>query len=209
LPLAPALPAPAATQHNNFTNPPSSADANSVVANPHFGGQPASTGDRSQVPGQLISSGNSVTRPSITQFTPGVLPSDPQSISSKPALATASVPALSGYCPVALCSPESQWIKGSEKFAIRHRGRIYFLSDEAAAQKFLAAPDNYTPVLAGHDPLIYLREGRLVEGSIYDGVLKDKDYLLLFSSEENKRSFYDNYDRYISELEAVVRQHVR
>lgn len=121
-------------------------------------------------------------------------------IESRP---TVSVPALSGYCPVALFA-NSQWIEGSPEMAIRHRGRVYFLSSEEAARKFLDSPDSFCPILSGYDPLVFLREGRLVEGSIYAGVLKDPQRLVLFSSEANKKFFHDNFDRLIAELEAIL-----
>ncbi len=170
--------------------------ATAVVDNPHYGastpvaqGLPNSQGiSNSQgVPSQLASFGSSGSK---------------QVAESKP---TASVPALSGYCPVELIG-NSQWVEGSTQYAIRHRGRVYFLSSEENAKKFLANPDAYSPVLSGHDPLIFLREGKLVEGSIYDGVLKDETRILLFSSQENKKLFYDNYDRMIVELDAIIAQ---
>ena len=117
----------------------------------------------------------------------------------------ASVPALSGYCPVALHT-SAQWIEGQPQYAIRHRGRVYFLSSQDAAQNFLAAPDTYCPVLSGYDPLVLLRDGELVEGSVYTG-LKDatQNRIMLFSSPENKKYFQENYDRLASELDNLLK----
>lgn len=98
------------------------------------------------------------------------------------------------------------WVRGLEKHAIRHRGKVYLLSSEAAAKEFMAAPDSFTPVLSGHDPLVFLREGRLVEGAIYDGVLRQDNLLFIFSSNENKDYFYANYDRLVEELETAIAQ---
>jgi protein disulfide-isomerase len=115
------------------------------------------------------------------------------------------VPALNGYCPVALLS-SSQWVEGQPEFAIRHRGRVYFLSSQEAAQKFLANPDSFCPVLSGYDPLVLLRDGALVEGSVYSG-LKDatQERILLFSSPENKKYFQENYDRLAAELDSMLK----
>ncbi len=140
-------------------------------------------------PGQLVSSNNNIVK----------------SDASDAASAQSTVPALDGYCPVSLMQSQT-WIRGLEKHAIRHRGKVYLLSSEAAAKEFMAAPDNFTPVLSGHDPLVYLREGRLVEGSIYDGVLRQDNLVFIFSSDENKVYFRDNYDRLITELETAVSQ---
>ena len=68
----------------------------------------------------------------------------------------------------------------------------------------MAAPDTFTPVLSGYDPLVFLREGRLVEGSIYDGVLRLDSLVFLFSNEENKEYFRTNYQRLVEELEVAV-----
>lgn len=116
----------------------------------------------------------------------------------------ASVPSLSGYCPIGLFV-DGQWIEGKPEFAVRHRGRIYLLSSASAVQKFLAAPDRCTPVLSGYDPLIFISQGRLVEGSVYDG-LKDPKHnqILLFATPENKKFFQENYDRLAAELAVIL-----
>lgn len=116
-----------------------------------------------------------------------------------------TVPALDGYCPVTLLHSQT-WVRGLEKHAIRHRGKVYLLSSEETAKEFMAEPDSFTPVLSGHDPLVFLREGRLVEGSIYDGVLRQGQLLFLFSSEENKEYFRTNYERLVLELASAVSQ---
>ncbi len=98
------------------------------------------------------------------------------------------------------------WVRGLEKHAIRHRGKVYLLSSEETAKEFMSAPDSFTPVLSGHDPLVFLREGKLVEGTIYDGVLRQDNLLFLFSSDENKEYFRNNYERLLTELESAISQ---
>ena len=60
-------------------------------------------------------------------------------------------------------------------------------------------------MLSGYDPLIFLSQGRLVDGSVYDG-LKDpkQNQILLFATSENKKFFQDNYDRLASELATIL-----
>lgn len=158
-----------------------------VVENPHFATPPPLAGAQGPT-AHMVSVPSSVDQV--------ITVAEPQK--------TASVPALNGYCPVALLAA-SQWIEGKPEHAIRHRGRVYFLSTAAAAQTFLAEPDSYCPVLSGYDPLILLRDGALVEGSVYTG-LKDatQNRILLFSSPENKKHFQDNYDQLASELDSLL-----
>lgn len=182
----------------------------SIVENPHFASQahpepPAATTDHvaaysspqatasasspspsTRLPGQLVSHSNAPKN--------AAAPSQPE----------ASVPALSGFCPVALISG-GQWVEGKPEHAVRHRGRVYFLSNPEAVQSFLRSPDAYSPVLSGYDPLIFLSQGRLVEGSVYDG-LKDptQNQILLFATPENKAFFQENFDRLSSELATIL-----
>ncbi|MFO1065789.1 MAG: thioredoxin family protein [Pirellulales bacterium] len=113
-------------------------------------------------------------------------------------------PALDGYCPVALFT-QTQWIEGNPKFAVRHRGQVYLLSSEQAVQVFLANPDDYCPVLAGYDPMIYLTEGRLVPGSVQHGLIESSPVrILLFSSDANKERFRADFNRLYEHLERMV-----
>lgn len=208
LPLAPTLPnasMPTPTLPNgSASNPPVQVAHSSekTFSNPYFP-TPGATAAHSptvspstgtpagQLPGHLVSTDSSIVRS--------------ESKVQKNTSEKTAVPALDGYCPVTLMQSQT-WVRGLEKFAIRHRGKVYLLSSEAAANEFMASPDSFTPVLSGHDPLVFLREGRLVEGAIYDGVLRQKDLLFIFSSNENKEYFFANYDRLIEELEAAITQ---
>ncbi len=167
----------------NTTGKPS-APINTVVDNPHY----------ANAKPQL---------PNASTTTPAQLTSTPlkSEASTQP---QASVPALNGFCPVTLFS-EGQWIEGKPQFAVRHRGRIYFLSSQTAIQRFMATPDEFCPVLSGFDPLVFIRDGRLVDGSVYDGLKDPKlNRILLFSSAENKKYFQENYDRLAAELENIL-----
>jgi len=181
---------PAMPANNNTAQTTNPTD---TFSNPYFptanapASQPAqSPAARASAPGQLVSSNSSVVR-------------------SENNASKTTVPALDGYCPVTLFHTQT-WTRGLEKHAIRHRGKVYLLSSEQAAKEFMAEPDSFTPVLSGYDPLVFLREGRLVEGSIYDGVLRQDKLLFLFSSDENKEYFRANYERLVTELETVVSQ---
>lgn len=175
-----------------------------VVENPHFAAQakptestarqvqPSPSATQASSPNHIQTHLVSVGRQNSTQ--PPISAVEPQ----------ASLPALSGFCPVALFA-SGQWVEGLPQHAIRHRGRIYFLSSPEAVTKFLAAPDSFSPVLSGYDPLIFLSQGRLVEGTVYDG-LKDpkQNQILLFATAANKKFFQDNYDRLAAELTTIL-----
>lgn len=189
LPLAPTVPAPkedaasprSRNGNNGYLNGRTVIGREAMIDNPHFhAGAPAPQANQ-----PATNAGSDKSKPSYV-----------------------SAPALGGYCPVELFGETSSWTKGSEQIAVRHRGRVYLLSTEEAAQKFLANPDAYTPVLSGHDPLVFLREGRLIEGSIYEGVLKDRQHIMLFASEANKAYFYEHYDRLVADLEELIRHQV-
>lgn len=213
LPLAPTLPAPAMpapgtqprqnagvqvaqSSEKTFSNPyfpPAQTYApSSYPVGPSTNPTPSNNVPSNTMPGQLVSSDTSIVR-SESSTSRGAT-TDKQ-----------TVPALDGYCPVTLMQTEN-WVRGLEKHAIRHRGKVYLLSSEAAAKQFMATPDSFTPVLSGHDPLVLLREGRLVEGAIYDGVLRHDNLLFIFSAQENKDYFYANYDRLVKELETAISQ---
>ena len=224
LPLAPTLPSGPLPQ-NNSSMVQVAPTQNKTVDNPYFpSATPAANAPTSSVAGSVgniafPSSGSVAAEPSATEQRPAghAVPSqlvssttsivradtNPASTQAAQTNAQTNVPALDGYCPVSLMHSQS-WVRGLEKFAVRHRGKVYLLSSEQAAKEFMAAPDTFTPVLSGYDPLVFLREGRLVEGSIYDGVLRLDSLVFLFSNEENKEYFRTNYQRLVEELEVAV-----
>lgn len=113
-------------------------------------------------------------------------------------------PALEGYCPVAL-KASGEWVAGDAKYSVRHRGRVYWLSSQDAVREFMAAPDTCSPVLSGYDPLILLEEGRLVEGSVQFGLHEQvSGAYLLFSSEDAKQKYWDDFDVYSKALRVLL-----
>lgn len=115
-------------------------------------------------------------------------------------------PAIEGYCPVALRNAGG-WIQGDPQFAVRHRGRVYWLSSEGARQDFLKDPDNQSPVLSGYDPMLFLKEGRLVEGTVQWGLLEEvSGTFLFFSSEQHKLEYERNFDNNTRALSIIMQQ---
>lgn len=121
-----------------------------------------------------------------------------------PAVASKSSACLEGYCPIAL--QRGEWVNGDAQYAVRHRGKVYWLSDQSAMEKFLDDPDGASPVLSGYDPLIFLEEGRLVPGDIHFGLHEQvSGSYLLFSSKEAKKKFWGSFDKYTNQLNSVLK----
>ena len=134
-----------------------------------------------------------------------VLPTaTPANAASKPN--PESLPAsLDGYCPVALKNSGS-WIKGDEQFVVKHRGRIYRMSNQKAMDEFLASPDKSSPILSGYDPMVFLNQGKLVEGSTQH-VLHEQTSgtILLFSSQETKQAYEQDFDRNSKAIDVLLK----
>ncbi len=130
------------------------------------------------------------THPMATRSDPGRMPK----LTPQPDIANLSnqLPqslALEGYCPVTLAD-EKRWQMGSPELAVRHRNRVYHLSSPSAKEKFLASPDRFAPICSGMDIVVYLEQGRLVEGKRELGC-RYQDRVYLFSSQESKQKFLD------------------
>lgn len=112
---------------------------------------------------------------------------------------------LSGYCPAAMKA--GSLVEGSDQFAVRHRGRIYYCSSDEARQQVLSAPDAYTPVLSGYDVVTFLESGKLDSGNtdLHSQPLGCfiGDQLFLFASEENKARFVASQEGYLQQLEML------
>lgn len=156
---------------------------------------PAST---PKLEAKLASTDNVVPNPEV------VLPSAPMG----PGLIEEVTPALEGYCPIALVTNNPpQWKDGKEEFAVRHRGRVYWMSSAEAKKAFLAGADKATPLASGYDPLILLEEGRLVEGDIRFGLFEEvSGTYMLFASAEAKQRFWDDFDRYSRALDTLIKR---
>jgi protein disulfide-isomerase len=106
--------------------------------------------------------------------------------------ATANAPtgaptAMDGYCPVTLLEQE-RWVKGDPRWGAVHRGRTYMFLSQQHQQRFLSAPDRYSPVLSGFDAASYVDRGELVPGLRAHGMwFRGKIYL--FATEESLNRF--------------------
>jgi len=101
---------------------------------------------------------------------------------------------LQGNCPVTIADA-LKWTKGDPQFGAVHRGKTYLFASAAEQQKFLAAPDKYSPVLGGNDPVVMFHEGRYIAGTPALGAMYKKR-MYLFSTPAAKTEFEANPTKY-------------
>ncbi len=116
--------------------------------------------------------------------------------------------AMDGYCPVTLVE-QMKWQKGDPRWGAQHQGQVYLFSSQSEQQKFLANPNQYSPVMSGIDPVAYLGNGKVVPGDRRYG-LTYRGTLYLFSSEESLQTFWNDPQRYSSMVQqAMASQNMR
>lgn len=170
------------------------------------------TASQKAVTGQLVSASPHIVGDS---FRPTTAPAEDNSmkprLTNAPSTASGSThsegvaaeqPNLDGFCPIALRN--QQWLPGSAKHAIKHRGKIYWMSSPDAEKTFLERPDDFAPVLSGYDPQVLLYQGKLVAGSTQHGLFEaHSGQVMLFSSAESKASFQQDFTKNMQALNAV------
>jgi protein disulfide-isomerase len=112
--------------------------------------------------------------------------------------------ALEGYCPVTLLEQRA-WQEGDPKIGVIHRQRLYLFANQAAQQKFLANPDNFSPVCRGHDPVLVLDQNQAVQGRREFGIFFN-GRIYLFANEATRAQFEQNPKRYSAEIMQAMRQ---
>ncbi len=103
--------------------------------------------------------------------------------------------ALDGFSAVAL-TKNRQWNRGSPKFTWDYKDLTYYFSTREELVEFRNNPEAYAPKLLGCDPVILWESDKAVAGDIRFGAFFD-DELFLFKSEERRRQFKSNPEKYI------------
>jgi YHS domain-containing protein len=112
---------------------------------------------------------------------------------------------LDGYCAVHLAERQ-EWTPGvpnDPRLGAIHRGRLYLFASPDCQQKFLADPDRYSPVLSGHDPVIFVERGQLVPGRREHGCFYGAEgnrRIVLFADEASYQAFERNPLRYAAQF---------
>ena len=121
---------------------------------------------------------------------------------------------LDGYCPVMLIQSighpgQSVWVVGSPKYAVRHRGRIYYCASDQARKTLLSDPDRYAPCLSGFDLVHFFKTGLLVDGKCEFGCIQsDTSRVFLFSNVANYLEFERDNELYSRLLDRVTPERV-
>ncbi|MDZ4852226.1 MAG: thioredoxin family protein [Pirellulaceae bacterium] len=135
---------------------------------------------------------------------------DPSSANASESMASVSMggvfsedntPGLDGFCPVALVEKKS-WVQGKGSFSVRHRGRVYQCESEEARDRFLLAPDRYSPVLSGYDIVHFLETNQLVPGKREFGC-EFQGRVFVFMNATNKAHFDVHAIQYAQSLGAT------
>ena len=142
-------------------------------------------------------------RPNNQQYQNKAMQSAPQ---ARPRAARAQAPmksqrpplGLDGYCPVTLIK-QDEWKQGDPRWGVVHRGRLYYFAGKREKDIFYKSPDEYSPVLAGLDPVALTETGNPVDGKRAHGVVYQKQ-VYLFSSEENLNRFWHNPKPYVNSV---------
>lgn len=114
--------------------------------------------------------------------------------------------ALGGDCPVSLLT-ENRWVEGDKRFGCVHRGRVYLFESEVKQQRFLSSPDDFSPMLAGYDPVEFRERGKLVDGAREFGIVmsqNDRQAIVLFATRENAQKFKANPSDFLNEIRVAV-----
>lgn len=114
--------------------------------------------------------------------------------------------AMDGYCAVTLLE-KNEWVEGNPAHGVIHLGQLYLFVDAATMQRFLAAPEPFTPVLNGIDVVRFFEEKRIVPGKRDFGVRDPEHQRMFFFADEASRVHFENqYARYANAAIAVTRQ---
>lgn len=109
---------------------------------------------------------------------------------------------LKGKCPVTLIT-EGRWVSGDSQFGIVHRNRTYIFASAEKLAEFKRAPDKYSPMLAGYDPVVYHEQGELVEGLVENGIFMGRtpdQQVVLFQNAETRSKFQASPKGYLETI---------
>lgn len=143
-----------------------------------------------------------------TRKVPTTIPNEHhvQQVTANLAPATAPL-GLESYCPVTLLASQ-KWVKGDHNIGCYHRGVLYLFADQAALDRFMTNPDQWSPLLGGFDPVIMAQENRLEPGKRRFGVFCEttpgQSAIVLFSNESNRDRFKQDSEQYLTLIQDLT-----
>jgi thiol-disulfide isomerase/thioredoxin len=132
---------------------------------------------------------------------------NPLQVSSNPPQIDRQSLCLKGKCPVTLIT-EGRWEDGDTRFGIIHRNRTYIFASAEKLAKFRTNPDNYSPILAGYDPVVYREQGKLVEGLAENGVFMGRtpnQKVILFKDAATRSKFQLSPQDYLDTIRQATK----
>jgi YHS domain-containing protein len=102
--------------------------------------------------------------------------------------------ALAGYCVVSLVN-ERKLVEGKSDYSVRHEGRVYRFASLELVDRFKKSPERYVPANDGACPVEEIDRAHEHPGDPRWGILY-RGHLFLFASEDNRRRFVKEPDRY-------------
>ncbi|BBO35137.1 thioredoxin family protein [Lacipirellula parvula] len=169
-----------------------------------------------QQPSMTPGAGMPSSYPNSQQGAPAAVAAASQMVATKPAPPAVKKPTqadlppgspslcFDGYCPVSL-KTLNKWVVGSPQFGAVHRGRTYLFAGPQQREQFLAAPDSYSPVFAGKDPVLLL-ENQVSQDGVRDFGFKYGDEFYLFSSKETMQKFQASPQTYSAGVKQAMSQ---
>lgn len=115
---------------------------------------------------------------------------------------------LGGKCPVTLVR-DGKWADGDKQFGCVHRGRVYLFTSQENLNSFQKAPESFSPILAGYDPVVFHERGELVDGNEKHGVFMGKSpnhRIVLFESAETRAKFQSAPKKFMATIKMAVNQ---
>lgn len=192
-------------QQPKFQQPPSQPAIASRFDQSPQGRQPK----QPVTPSNAIAQGPAQTAPAQTAPAQTALGQQPQRQPVTPIQSGSAPIGLEGRCPVTLVV-KNKWKPGDKRWGAVHRGKTYLFAGPEEQQRFLANPDNYSPVLAGMDVVRLAANGRIVEGTRRYGVLFDDDgsgpresRIYLFDSVDSRNRFEAEPGKYLRPVMAA------
>lgn len=187
---------------NPYAQPRPSAPTSSIASNASPVAQ--------QQPGWGHSTQQQGTPPTGSYNSPpptGSTPSANQTVTAEPQSF-----GLDGRCPVTLVT-QKKWVKGNPQWGAIHRGQTYLFAGPEEQQRFMADPDQFSPVLAGMDVVALAANGSVVQGRRGFGVLYDDDgptgprpnRIYLFDSSATRDRFESNPEAYVQPVMQALR----
>lgn len=97
---------------------------------------------------------------------------------------------------------------GDQSWGCVHRGKTYLFSSKENRDLFRMAPDAYSPLLAGFDPVIYQETGELIEGKrkfgAFFGGNEGPKIIVLFGNLDSRAKFESEPGRYIQSVRQAM-----